>query len=321
MKKLLTLLSILLATAYSFSQGEMDEPRNVVANWKVGTSKTISQIDSTIIYNNDTLYLATGVSSKYTIKILSLKDTVYEVLFKQFKLDDNISVASDLINASPIEQLMQDLIIELQKEIAGLEYSFLVDQNNANAFEVKNQTELMEKVESMVVVVLNQIMDKSKIKLDKTEKNEIQLKVKEYMVEQMPAAMQTMLNSFNYIFQAYSFPFILNEIFTQEIDVYNVDQIQHGDKENRAKLIVNSSASKTELTIDYSYIYDKEEAYQAYIVDQGKGDQISFDEFDVEERVESIFDIKSSWIKSSSSFVNAKMGGIEVKNTTRVTIR
>ena len=91
--------------------------------------------------------------------------------YRLFKLDDNISVASDLINASPIEQLMQDLIIELQKEIAGLEYSFLVDQNNANAFEVKNQTELMEKVESMVVVVLNQIMDKSKIKLDKTEKN------------------------------------------------------------------------------------------------------------------------------------------------------
>ena len=173
----------------------------------------------------------------------------------------------------------------------------------------------------MVVVVLNKFIDKSKIELEETQKNEMQLKVKQYMKEQMPAAIQTMLNAFNYLFQAYSFPFIIGETYTQEIEVYDVDQVQHGNKENKANLIVNSSASNSELIIDYKYDYDKEQAYQSYIVAQGKADQISIDEFDIDERVLTKFDIESSWITSSSSFVNAKMGNITVNKTTRVLIK
>lgn len=321
MKKVLFLLNILLSTSYCFSQNDSDEPQNVIVNWKVGTSKTISQIDSTIIYSNDSIFLATGASSNYTIKIVSHKDTVYEVIFKKFKVDDNISVESEIIDATPIEQLMQELLLELQKKMTDLEYSFLVDQNTAMAFEVKNQEELMENIEEMVVIVLNQLLDKSKIELEETQKNEIHLKVKQYMQEQMPAALQTMLNAFNYIFQAYSFPFVLDKTHTQEVEVYDVDQIQYGDQEHKAKLIVTSSSSNSELTLDYEYVYDKEQAYQSYIVAQGKADQIPLDKFDIDERVNSKFDLQTSWIKSSSSFVNAKMGEIVVNNSSRVLIK
>lgn len=226
-----------------------------------------------------------------------------------------------MIDTSPIEQMMQELILELQKKMSGLEYSFLVSQNTALAFEIKNEDELRKLVEEMVVVVLNQFLDKSKVELDESKKKEIKLKVKQYMNEQMPAAMQTMLNAFNYIFQAYSFPFVLDQTFTQDIEVYSDDQVQHGDKESQAKLVVNSSSSNSELIIDYKYVYDKEEAYQTYIVAQGKADQITIGEFEIDEHVESKFDVESSWIKSSSSFVNAKMGNIIVSNTTRVIIK
>ena len=320
MNKILIITSLLFFGIDSFSQDSIDEPQNVIVNWEVGTSKTIIQIDSTIIYANDSIFMASGVSSNYIIKILSQKDTIYEVLFKQIILD-NISIESEMIDASPIEQMMQELILELQKKMSGLEYSFLVSQNTALAFEIKNEDELRKLVEEMVVVVLNQFLDKSKVELDESKKNEIKLKVKQYMNEQMPAAMQTMLNAFNYIFQAYSFPFVLDQTFTQDIEVYSVDQVQHGDKESQAKLVVNSSSSNSELIIDYKYVYDKEEAYQTYIVAQGKADQITIDEFEIDERVESKFDVESSWIKSSSSFVNAKMGNIIVNNTTRVIIK
>ena len=320
MNKILIITSLLFFGIDSFSQDSIDEPQNVIVNWEVGTSKTIIQIDSTIIYANDSIFMASGVSSNYIIKILSQKDTIYEVLFKQIILD-NISIESEMIDASPIEQMMQELILELQKKMSGLEYSFLVSQNTALAFEIKNEDELRKLVEEMVVVVLNQFLDKSKVELDESKKNEIKLKVKQYMNEQMPAAMQTMLNAFNYIFQAYSFPFVPDQTFTQDIEVYSVDQVQHGDKESQAKLVVNSSSSNSELIIDYKYVYDKEEAYQTYIVAQGKADQITIDEFEIDERVESKFDVESSWIKSSSSFVNAKMGNIIVNNTTRVIIK
>lgn len=320
MNKILIITSLLFFGIDSFAQDSIDEPQNVIVNWEVGTSKSITQINSTIIYANDSVFMASGMSSNYTIKILNQKDTIYEVLFKQIILD-NISIESEMINASPIEQMMQELILELQKKMSGLEYSFLVNQNTALAFEIKNEDELRKLVEEMVVVVLNQFLDKSKVELDESKKDEIKLKVKQYMNEQMPAAMQTMLNAFNYIFQAYSYPFVLDQTYTQDIEVYSVDQVQHGDKQNQAKLIVNSSSSNSELIIDYKYIYDKEEAYQSYIVAQGKADQIPIDQFDIDERVESKFDIESSWIKSSSSFVNAKMGNIIVNNTTRVIIK
>lgn len=320
MNKILILISFLFFRLDSFSQESKDEPQNVIVNWKVGTTKTITQIDSTIIYANGSIFMASGMSSNYTIKILSHKDTIYEVLFKQIILD-NISVDSEIINASPIEQMIQELILEIQKKMSGLEYSFFVNQNTALAFEIKNEDELRAKVEETIVVVLNKFLDKSKVELDEYKKNEIKLNVKQYMSEQMPAAMQTMLNAFNYIFQAYSFPFILNETYTQDIEVYSIDQVHHGDKENKAQLIVNSAELDEELLIDYKYIYDKDEAYESYIVAQGKADQIPFSEFDIDERVESKFDIQSSWIKSSLSFVNAKMGNIIVNNTTRVIIK
>lgn len=315
------IISLLFFVFDSFSQNSIDEPQKVIVHWEVGTSKSITHIDSTIIHANDSIFMVTGISSNYTIKILSLKDTVYEVIFKQFVLNENISVASEMLNASPIEQMLQDLILELQKKMSGFEYTFLVDQNTALAYQVKNEKELWDLVEEMVVVLLNKFIDKSKIELDVSKKNEIQLIVKQYMDEQMPAAMQTMLNAFNYIFQAYSFPFVLDQTYTQDIEVYNVDQVQHGDKENQAKLIVNSSSTNSDLIIDYKYIYDKEEAYQTYIVAQGKEDQITIDEFEIDERVETIFDLESSWIKSSTSFVNAKTGNITVNKTTYVIIK
>lgn len=321
MNKILIITSLILTGINGFSQNSIDEAQNVIVNWKVGTSKSITQIDSTIVHAKDSVFMATGVRSSYTIKIVSQRDTVYEVLFKQIVLDDNISIESEMINASPIEQMMQDLFIELQKKMSGLEYSFLVNQNTALAYQINNEKALRDLVEEMIVVVLNQFLDKSKIELDESKKNELQLKVKQYIDEQMPAAMQTILNSFNYIFQAYSFPYIIDKIYTQDVEVYSVDQVQYSDNESKAKLVVNSFAKDNFLEIDYKYIYNKEEAYQMYVVAQGKGNEISINDFDIDERVISEFDMETSWIKSSLSLVNAKIGFITVKNKTQVIIK
>ena len=282
MNKIITIASLILFGINGYSQNSIDEPQNVLVNWKVGTSKTITQIDSAIINAKDSVLMATGINSSYTIKILSQKDTIYEVLFKQILLDDNITLESDMINMSPIEQMMQDLILELQKKMSGLKYSFLVNQNTALAYQIKNEKELRDLVEELVVVVQNQFLDKSKIELDESKKNEIKLNMKKYIDEQMPAAMQTMLNSFNYIFQAYSFPFIIDKTYTQDVELYDVNQVLNSEKDSKAKLVVNSSLKEDFLEIDYKYIYNKEEAYQMYVTAQGKGNEISINDFDID---------------------------------------
>ena len=321
MNKLYTLLlSVLLISNYSFSQNSSAEPQNVVVNWKVGTTKTITHVDSTVVYSNDTILMATGISTNYKIKIISLKDTVYEISFKQINTN-NIQIESDVIDASPIERMIQELITELQKEMTNFQYSLLVDQNSALAFEVKNQRELEKKMEDMVGISLDKYIDLAKIKLDASEKKEIQQKVKIRLTEIMPAVLETMLNSFNYIFQAYSFPFVIDEIYSTNVEVSDVDQIQFSGKENNAELVVKSSIKDSELTIDYKYVYDKEAAYQEYVVEKGTADQISRDQFDVDERVISKFDMNTSWIKSSSSFVKVIMGKVIVNTTSHVKIK
>ena len=295
------------------------EPQNVVVDWQKGTTKTITQIDSMIVRNNDTIIMSTNSKSQYTFQITNLKDTVYTILFKQITFDDKIE--SELFDAEEANKVLKQLLTDAQKKIKGFEYSFLVDKNTVLAYEVLNQKELEKFTEDLVKIVFDQLIKLSDKKPNQAESQELQLQIKEYVKEMMPAAMETMLNSFNYIFQAYSFPFILDETFTTEIEVSDVDQIQYGGIENKAQLIVNSSLKKDNLNLEYKYIYDKEIAFQNMVLAEGNENNITIDEFDLDERVISEFNIKTSWIKSSNSFINVRLGPITVRNVTYVTIK
>lgn len=297
------------------------EPQNVVVDWQKGTTKTITQIDSMIVRNNDTIIMSTNSKSQYTFQITNLKDTVYTILFKQITFDDKIELESELFDAEEANKVLKQLLTDAQKKIKGFEYSFLVDKNTALAYEVLNQKELEKFTEDLVKIVFDQLIKLSDKKPNQAESQELQLQIKEYVKEMMPAAMETMLNSFNYIFQAYSFPFILDETFTTEIEVSDVDQIQYGGIENKAQLIVNSSLKKDNLNLEYKYIYDKEIAFQNMVLAEGNENNITIDEFDLDERVISEFNIKTSWIKSSNSFINVRLGPITVRNVTYVTIK
>jgi hypothetical protein len=303
------------------AQNSKNEAQNVNLDWKIGVEKTIYQVDSTTIFKKDSIFMSTGVSSNYVIKVASLQDTIYEVLFKQVILDKNITVESELINTTPIQKMMQDLVKELQEKMSGLEYTFYVNKNTALAFEVKNQDQLIKFIEEMVVIVLNKYLDISKVEMDETKKSEVQLKVKKYMKEQMPAAMQTMLNSYNYIFQAYSFPFVIDETYTTDVEVYSVDQVQNGEKVNKAGLVVKSNIEDQKLKIDYIYEYDKQSAYNDYIVSQGKAEQIPFEQFDLSEQVISFFDTESTWLTNCSSFIMVKMGDVLVNKRTHIQVK
>jgi hypothetical protein len=322
MDRLITsLLSLLLFINLSFSQNSEKEPQLFDVNWTVGTEKTVYQVDSTIVYNMDSLFMSTGIKSGYKIKVVSLQDTVYEILFKQMVFDNDISLKSDLMQTESIERVFQELLAELQSKMQDFEYTFLVNKNTAQAFEVKNEEQLMNLIEEVVVIALTHLTKNLEDGMDETKEKLIQDKVEEYINEKMPEAIQTMLNSFNYIFQAYSFPFILDETYRADIEVYQIDQIQYSEHESKAGLAVNSSIQGSVLNIDYEYEYDKESAYLDYIVARDMQDKISIDQFEIEERVISEFDIESSWMTKSTSFVKAKIGDVILNNKTLIIIQ
>lgn len=318
--KQLTVFIFFSIVQLGYSQSEND-PEYVTVNWNVGTEKTIYQSDSTVIYQSDSVFLSSGTNSNYKIKIVSKQDTVYEVLFKQIILDPDFNIESEQINTSSIEEMMQIMINELQQKFSGFEYSFLVDKNTGMAFDVKNQGELGKAIEEMILAVLDRYASTSKMNLDENKKNQIKSKVSELMHEKMVPIMNTMMNSFNYIFQAYCFPYSLNQTYILETMVYDIDEVSNGNTENAANIIINSSLKNSKLNIDYKYDYDKESAYKQYIVSKGKKEQIPIDQFEIEERVVANFDIKSSWITDSTSIAKVKMGNIRVNKISRITIK
>jgi len=319
-KHVLLLIAIFVVTNF-YSQSSSQEPSYLVVDWKEGDKKTVLKIDSTIAHINDSIFMQTEVKSNYKIEIVNKKDSVYEVLFKQLNVDSDALVRSEIFDANPIQKLLQNLIIEIQKEMLGLEYSFLVNEYDALAFEITNENALVEHIEEAVVVMLNQFLDASKVEIEENQRKEIRLRVKDYLDQNMAALMQTMLNEFNYIFQAYSMPFVLNQEYITTVNTYNVDQVNYGDKETPSTLRINNSIQDSNFNITYAYDYNKKEAYQEYIVAAGKGDQIAIKDFDISEKVISDFDIDTSWIKNSRSIIKLKMGFVKVYNTTRIEIK
>ncbi len=297
------------------------DPEYVNVNWLSGTEKTVSQMDSTVVYQGDSILMATGVGSNYKIKIVSKRDTIYEVLFKQININPDFTLKSEMINTGSLQEMMEMMMAELQQKFSDFEYSFLVNKNTGQAFDVKNQEELAKSIEEMVVSVMNKTITSLKMELDEKKKAEIQRKVSGVMKDKLTPIMNTMMNSFNYIFQAYSFPYTLNETLIVETMVYDIDEVNHGNSESPANIVINSSLINSKLNINYKYDYDKKSAYQQYIVSKGRAKQVPIDQFDVEEHVIANFDMKSSWIIDSNSFVNVKMGDVRVLKTSQVTIK
>ncbi|WP_341906986.1 hypothetical protein [Fluviicola taffensis] len=318
--KISIVMAFLAGTAIGYSQTDKD-PEYVNVNWTVGTEKTVYQTDSTIIYQADSLFMSTGTSSNYKIKIVSKRDTIYEVLFKQITINPDFSLKSEMINTGSIQEMMEIMMAELQQKFSNFEYSFLVNKNTGQAFDVKNQEELGKSIEEMIVSIMNNYVASSKMDIDEKKKAEIQTRVSELMKEKMTPIMNTMMNSFNYIFQAYSFPYSLNETYIMETMVYDIDEVRHGDTENAAKIVINSSLKNSKLNIEYQYDYDKESAYQQYIVSKGREKEIPINQFEIDERVVANFDLKSSWITDSTSIAKVKMGDIRVNQTSRVTFK
>lgn len=320
-KTFLQLIILLFTLTTNTSLSQELEPMNVTVNWKNGTSKTITQIDSMIVYNNDTLTTASRSLSQYNIQILSLKDTVYTILFKQIAVDDEFSIESETTDTDPIRNIHNELMLEIQKRIAGLEYRFLVDKNTATAFEVLNKKGLQQFAQEIAEEVFDQKMQHKKIAISPSEKTEIKQRIKENLQEILPAVIETMLNSFNYTFQAYGIPFVLDETYSTVVEVSLVDQIEYSGLENNAELVVNSSFENDEVTIDFKYIYEKETAFQNLILQHGNENGVTIDEFDVDERVISKFDTTTSWMKSCNSFTKTRFGALTVRKMTYVTIK
>lgn len=315
------LFSYLLLCFNLFSQQEDLEFNYVGVDWNVGDVKKIQQIDSSIIYLQDTIFQSTHIESNYYLEVINLLDTVYEIKFYSVTLDIKNDFLEENIEEDDFIVFIQNLMNKVQNDLNDFEYTLLVDKNTGQAFAVKNEDDIEKYTLELSANLLSLFPEKFTDTLSEERLDNLQTLVTSQMKSIMPAMIQTTLNAFNYIFQAYSFPYNLNKEIRQVIEVSDVNQMKNPDIINTAELVVKSSIDKDKtLLLDYEYLYDKAQMYQKLIIDKGQAATVSIDEFDCTERIITWFDRDNSWITKRQTIVEVTTGNIHVKQRDYITI-
>jgi hypothetical protein len=311
---LLCVLTLVCPNGLIHAQNLSSEPEYVDIRWKVGTEKTVSVHDTTLIYADNELLSSAFVKYSYKLKILNQKDSVYEVRFK------HLSLASDLILNSQIPELDEaaekfiTIINEVENSIKKFEFILLVDQNSGFAFEIKNEQKFLDLMTQTTNKIIFELAKYFGENLDSQKRKVIEFKIKEELETKSEAILKTTMNSLNYMLQIYSFPYILNGTHFFETELESVDQINENDLSSLAKIEVKANKSNNTLTHRAIYHYDKAEMFEKSKKESDDFPSISIEEFAIFEEITTIFDLKTSWILSSRSTSDVIMGEIQAKN-------
>lgn len=303
-----TSLFFLLISLNSFSQES--EVNYVEIDWKVGTKKTITQIDSSYVYFGDSLFTSIGVKSKYNLEVVSLKDSIYEVKFNALKIDTTATLKSELIDTKSIEAIYSLLMREMNEEMKYFEYTLLVDQYTGQAYDIKNKNEYSEFLHRTVPKLINTLAMKFGKEIGVEEEKKMEKTINEAILKLLPGSIQTVINIFNYTFQSYSMPYQLGETYIVETEIYDVNAMREDETILKTDLLINSRISNGKLEMECIYDYDLQESYNTLVISKGKQEEIAIEEFDVSEKIVTKFTLATSWITSSVKYVYVKMGDI-----------
>jgi hypothetical protein len=281
----------------------------------------VTQHDTVTTFSNDTLMVASGLTSNYKIKVVALQDTVYEIMFKQVTLKGGINTSSEVEGLEQKMGIMSELLSGLEDKMKEFEYSLLVDKNTGQAFKIKNEKEYAAFTQEIVLLVFNNMITKFKLPVTLEEKNEILKVCRERMAEQIPLMMQTTINAFNFIFQAYQYPYANRETIEFETQVGDVQATAGEEQLIDAICEVKGIETGKELNMDYKYTYDKNQAYDLHVVKEGLAKEVPKDQFELGQTTTVRIDLSNGWIKKSTANIYQRYGPIRYYQTSTVTMR
>lgn len=313
---LLTTLFLLMSEIQVFAQ---KDPTFVDANWTIGTVKKVTRSDSTITISAGEVFADLTSSINYQIKVLSYKEGMYELAFQKFEKKNHDSFVSDFEEATVFWQIAKEMLDKLSKLVTDFDYVFIVDQESGQAVAVQNEAQLMAQIEEAADITFNSLIEAMGVQPSQAELDEAIEQMSSILSDQYEQIIQTIINEFNYVFQAYSTPYLPNSTFLYETEVYDIDATQNNTSE-LMEIEVKASQKGNILTLNRTYLYDKKAYYDANYRNSSDYD-FNFEDFDVSETTKTVFDLKTSWIKSSESKVYVKMGEVEMRVSTTLVFR
>jgi hypothetical protein len=311
-------IALSLLSLRSLAQDAAVEPEYLSIKWKVGTEKRVTSIDTSFIFVDGELMTTASSKTSYKIKILSLKDTIYEIRYSHITNASAVDISGDFFGLKDsIIAPVLTAFANLEKAISKFDFVVLVDKNSGSAFEIKNEKEYLNLVNKLVFQLLEDLIQIFGDQVPTYEKNKVKKKIEEEMTSKSKEILETALNSLNYFLQLYSFPYVTNDVHTSEMEFHDIDQIRytamtyHGDVETHAKKEGNFLKMKS------IYHLNKQELYE--VMKQQSDDPndfVSIQEFAVFQETNTTFDVRSTWITAYTSVMDVILGAIQVKEVT-----
>lgn len=307
-------------TSFLHAQSLTNEPELVEIRWKVGTEKTVTVHDTTLIYVDNDLFSSTHTKNSFKLKILSHKDSVYEVRYKHLSLATDLSINTPITEFNEATEKVMSIINQAENAIKKFEFILLVDQNSGFAFKIKNEQKFLDLMTETTNKIIFEFIALFEENLDSQKRKTLEAKIKEELGTKSQAILETTMNSLNYMLQIHSFPYVLNDTHFFDTELESVDQINHSDLSSSAKIEVKAHKSNNILTHRAIYHYDKTEMFEKSKKDSDDFPAISLEEFAIFEEITTRFDLKTSWILSSRSTSDVLMGEIQIKNISWVVL-
>lgn len=316
MKYTLYIVCLLLLSDSIFSQSGK-QLHQIKPKWKLGDQRRVHTTSSSRIFIKDSLVNSTEVTGNYSIRVI---DTVknFTLSYSSEPGSTGIETRSSAPMVDSAVNFFAGIIKYIEKETNSFKYELLVDKNTGQAFKVKNGEEYLKMVGQVTANMIDEL-GKKKGKTS-TQIDSMKQIVMAYFKSAEPKILETTINEFNYLMQAYSYSFSYNATISQKTMVHDVNALgAFGDTEMPAVLTISSKQQNNSLIVQTVTDYDK-----AFLLEQAKKKYrnmsgLTASDIFLSEKTEALFTTKNNWMVSHKSEVVFEMKEVKVMNETVVT--
>lgn len=315
MKHIVYVVCLLLLSNSAFSQSGT-QLHQIKPKWKLGDKKIVHTASTSKIFIKDSLFNNTEGIGNYNIQVI---DTVknYTLSYSNESGSVGIETKSSNPKLDSVVNFFTGIIKDIEKEANAFKYELLVDKNTGQAFKVQNGDNYLKMIEKLASTMIDEL-GKKKAKTN-TQIDSIKQKVIAYFKLEEPKILETTINQFNYLMQAYSYTFPYNSTISQKTMVYDVNALgEFGGIEIPAVLTISSKQHNNSLTIQTDTDYDKDFVLGLIKKKYKDMSDLTTSDFFLSEKAETIFTTTNSWIVLHKSNVVFKMKEVKVVNETIV---
>ena len=310
------LLANLLVFSTSVFAQSTARLHKMTPKWRLGDEKSVHTESHSQIFYKDSLLNNTVAAANYHLKVI---DTVKNYTLLYFHEPNSFDIQSSSSNQvlDSAANFVTAITRRIEKEVSSCKYQLVVDKKSGLAVEVKNPDEylaVIEKAASSLVGELGQKFGKTEAQVDSFKRM-----VVAFFKMAEPKVLQTTINEYNYIMQAYSFSFPYNSSISQKAMVHDFNALsEFGNVEMPAVITVSSKLAGNSLVVKTDTDYDKE-----FLLEQMKKkhkDMAEMKPSDIflSEKEETVFATKNSWIVSQQSDVLFEMKEVKIVNQTLI---